>query len=221
MALAGAQKHITTRRLLVMISLVAIGSFAGIIAVGNAVQSGAIGEDWMGILGLVMSGATICAAIVSFIHAARHDRNGPAWAIGSFLFPYAVPLVLAALPATGGIAVHGAEDSVALRSILAGKWICPCGIIRSDVHEGETCDDCGKPLLRFHPAEKNQTCSACGFHFSDVDVTTEDTMQEVWARKGFRCNACGENLCVNCSPIEATGELAFRCGCGGSLAIRV
>jgi ribosomal protein S27E len=132
-----------------------------------------------------------------------------------------VPLVLAALPASSGVAVHGTEDSVALRSVLAGKWICPCGIIRSDVHEGEACDDCGKPLLRFHPAEKNQTCSACGFHFSDVEVTTEDTMQEVWARKGFRCNACGENLCVSCSPIEADGGLAFRCGCGGSLAIRV
>ena len=76
-------------------------------------------------------------------------------------------------------------------------------------------------MLRFHPAEKNQTCSACGFHFSDVEVTTEDTMQEVWARKGFRCNACGENLCVSCLPTDGEGEPAFRCGCGGSVAIRV
>ena len=221
MALAEVQKHITTRKLLVMSSLVAIGSFAGIIAIGNAVQNGAIADDWMGILGLGMSGATICAAIVSFIHAARHDRNGPAWAVGSFLFPYAAPLILAALPATGGVAVHGAEDAAELRSVLIGKWICQCGVIHSDAHDGDTCNDCGKPLLRFHPAEKNQSCSSCGFHFSDFNVTTEDTMQEVWARKGFRCNACGENLCMSCLPTEPDGELAFRCRCGGSVAIRV
>ena len=61
MEIADAQKLITTRTLLVMSSLLAIGSFAGIIAVGSAVQSGAIADDWVGILGLVMSGTTICA----------------------------------------------------------------------------------------------------------------------------------------------------------------
>ncbi|MFV2073180.1 MAG: hypothetical protein ACC742_11090 [Thermoanaerobaculales bacterium] len=42
-------------------------------------------------------------------------------------------------------------------------------------------------MLRFHPGEAGQSCSACGFRFSDVDVTTRDTMNDVWTRKGFRC----------------------------------
>ena len=221
MAIARVQKFLSTRHLLVASSLVAIGSFVGVIAISSTVRSGAVAEDWMGLLSLGLSGATICAAIVSFVHATRHDRNGPMWALGSFLFPYATPLILAALPATGRVAVHGAEDGPGLRSVLLGKWVCPCGVIRSEAHDGDTCDDCGKPMLRFHPAEPKQVCNGCGFRFSDFEVTTEDTMNEVWARKGFRCNACGENLCMSCLPADEDGELAFRCPCGGSVAIRV
>lgn len=221
MAVAEVRNSHMTRSLLVVSSLVAMGTFVGIIAVGNQAQKGSAAQDWMGLLGLVMTAATICAAVVAFIHAGRHQRNGPVWALGSFLFPYAVPLVLAVLPATGRIAVHGSDESVDLRSVLIGKWICPCGIIRSDVHEGDVCDECGHALLRFHPAERNQTCATCGFHFSEVEVTTEDTMQEVWARKGFRCNACGKNVCLSCLPTNEDGEIAYRCHCGSSVAIRV
>lgn len=211
----------TTRAMLVGSSLVAIGAFSGMIAIGNAVQTGAVADDWLGVLGLGMTAATICAAVVAFIHAGRNDRNGPAWALGSFLFPYITPLILAALPASGRVAVHGAENTAELRSVLAGKWICQCGVIHASARDGDICDDCGKPLLRFHPAEPNQTCASCGFRFSDFNVTTEDTMQEVWARKGFRCNACGENVCMSCLPADADGELDYRCRCGGSVAIRI
>lgn len=221
MALAGVQKYLTTRSLLVVSSLVALGSSAGVIAISEPVRSGAMADDWAGLLSLGLSAATITAAVASFIHATRHDRSGPIWALGGFLFPYAAPLVLAALPATGRVAVHGGKDEIALRSVLAGKWICPCGVIRSDAHEGDICDDCGKPMLRFHPAEKGLSCSLCNFRFSDADVTTDDTMQEVWARKGFRCNACGRNVCMSCLPTSSEGELEFRCPCGGSVAIRV
>jgi hypothetical protein len=221
MASARIQEVLSTRSLLVASSLVALGSFAGVIAISGAVRSGAIAEDWMGLLSLGLGGATVCGAIVSFIHAKRHDRNGPLWALGGFLFPYAAPLILAALPATGRVVVHGGKDEAALRSVLAGKWICPCGVIRSDARDGDTCDDCGKPMLRFHPAEKGHSCSLCSFRFSDSDVTTDDTMQGVWARKGFRCNACGQNVCMSCLPTSSEGELEFRCRCGGSVAIRV
>ncbi len=221
MALAEVRNVLSTRNLLVASSLVALGSFAGVIAIPSAVRSGAIAEDWMGLLGIGLGGATICATIVSFIHATHHDRNGPAWALGSFLFPYATPLILASLPAMSRGSVHGTEDTVALRSVLVGKWVCPCGVIRSEAHDRDVCEDCGKPMLRFHPAEPEQVCNGCGFRFSDIEVTTEDTMQEVWARKGFRCNACGENLCMSCLPIDGDGELGFRCHCGGSVAIRI
>lgn len=214
-------RHSTTRTLLVVSGLAAIASFAGLIAIGESVRSGTMAGDWMGVLSLGLSTATITAAIVSFIHATRHDRSGTAWALGGLLFPYAAPLVLAALPATGRSTVHGSPNSTELRSVLTGKWVCPCGVIRSDARDGDTCDDCGKPMLRFHPAEKDSSCSVCGFRFSDAEVTTEDTMQEVWARKGFRCNACGEDLCMSCLPTSSEGELEFRCRCGGSVAIRV
>ena len=221
MTTGGSPHRLATRSLLVGSSLVTIGAFAGMIAISGAVRSGAVADDWLGALGLGMTAATICAVVVSFIHAARNDRSGPAWAVGSLLFPYVTPLILALLPASGRVAVHGAEQAGDLRPLLIGKWICPCGVIHSDARDGDTCNDCGKPLLRFHAAELGQSCSECHFRFSDVDITTEDTMREVWARKGFRCNACGENLCLSCLPTNADGDTEYRCRCGGTVAIRI
>lgn len=221
MTIADTLKQVTTRKMLVASSLAVIGSMVGAIVLSSDARSGSAAVEWAGVLSIFMAGATICAVVVSFVHASRHDRSGMLWAVGSLLFPYAAPLVLAALPVTGGVSVSAAEDAAVLHSVLVGKWICSCGVIRSDAHDGDVCDDCGKPMLRFHPAEPGQVCSSCGFRFSDTVVTTEDTMQEVWARKGFRCNRCGERICMSCLPTDADGELDFHCRCGGSVAIRV
>jgi hypothetical protein len=221
MAASGPVARVTTRWMLVASSLVALGGFAGAIAIGNSVSAVGSSDAWIGLLGICLAGAAVFGAGVSFVHAGRIDRNGPAWAVGSFLFPYIAPLVLAVLPPTSRAVVRGGADGGQLRALLIGKWVCQCGVIHSDGRDGAVCNDCGKPLLRFHPGERGQSCAVCGFRFSDVDVTTEDTMQEVWARKGFRCNACGDNVCLSCLPRGRDGEPAYRCPCGGSLAIRV
>ncbi len=212
---------IGTRPLLLMAAGAAIAGFAGSIAIEGAVGSSALSSSWQGLLGALLGCGAIAAAVVSFIHAQRQQRNGFGWAIGALLFPYAAPVVLAALPAAGGVSVSDPEQAAGLKAVLAGKWICPCGQVRDDGREGALCDACGKPLLRFVAAEPGQRCAGCGFLFSDGAVRLDEQMVDVWSRKGFRCSACGCSVCLSCLPRNGDGDIAFHCSCGGGLAIRL
>lgn len=212
---------IGTRPLLLVAAGAAIAGFAGSIAIEDAVGRGALSPSWHGLLGALLGCGAIAAVVVSFIHAQRQQRNGFGWAVGALLFPYAAPLVLAALPAAGGAVVSDAEQSAGLKAVLAGKWICPCGQVRDDGREGELCATCGKPLLRFVAAEPDQRCSGCGFLFSDGAARLDEQMVDVWSRKGFRCSSCGGSVCLSCIPKDRDGEATFHCPCGGGLAIRL
>lgn len=212
---------IGTRPLLLVAAGATIAGFAGSIALEGPAQRGEIPVVLPGMLGLLLGLGTIAGVVLSFVHAQRQQRSGVGWAVGALLFPYAAPLVLAALPASGGVSVSRATQAAGLRSLLTGKWICPCGEVRDQGREGETCATCGKPLLRFVAAEPGQRCATCGFLFSDADVGLEDQIVDVWSRKGFRCSGCGACTCVSCMPADADGHATFRCSCGGGLAIRL
>jgi len=212
---------IGTRALLVAASGASIVGFAGAIASEAGPARGGAASVLPGVFATLLGLGAIAAVAVSFLHAHRQDRSGVAWAVGALLFPYAAPLVLAALPAAGGVTVAAAEGSAALRSALAGKWICQCGTVRDGAHEGDRCPVCDGPLLRFVAAEPGQRCAGCGFLFSDAPIGVDDRMSDVWSRKGFRCSACGDGVCVSCMVRDETGDPTHRCGCGGALAIRL
>jgi len=73
----------------------------------RAIQQGEMGGDWIGVLGLVMSGSVISNVIISYRYASKSGRLAGLWAVGSFLLPYVIPVILAFLPqSSSGIEVQ-------------------------------------------------------------------------------------------------------------------
>ncbi len=206
-----------TRVLLVATSGLVVVAFAGLILFDGAVRAGAASDDWIGVLSVAVGAGSIAAAAVSFIHATRERRDGVLWGVTALLFPFAAPLVLAALRSRRAPVIRGSS----LAAVLSDTWVCVCGVIRAGRQEGDVCPGCGKPLLRFHRAAPNRNCDGCGALFSDDEVSTQDCVGEVFARKGFHCNQCGRELCLRCIPSDAAGSPTFRCSCGGTVAIRI
>jgi hypothetical protein len=206
-----------TRVLLVATSGAVVAAFAGGFAIDGAVQAGTVSDDWLGIVGVVVGVGTIAAVAVSFIHATRLRRDGVKWGVAALLFPWAAPLVLAAVGSERGSVISGGT----LVSALAGKWVCGCGVVRAERLDGGLCPDCGRQQLRFHRAATSQTCMSCGALLSDAEISTEDTFDEVFESKGFHCDRCSGQLCLSCMPRDAAGASAFRCSCGGDVAIRI
>lgn len=54
--------------------------------------------DAVGGIVLIMVSAIIACLVVAYLYAKKCGRNAGLWGLGSFLLPYVVPLVLAALP---------------------------------------------------------------------------------------------------------------------------
>jgi hypothetical protein len=79
----------------------------------QAIQKGEMSGDWIGILGLIMSGSVISNVIISYRYARRSGRHAGLWAFGSFLLPYVIPVVLAFLPQpSSGIEVQATTQSL-------------------------------------------------------------------------------------------------------------
>ena len=206
-----------TRSLLVVTSGMVVAAFAGGIAIDGAVKAGTVSDDWLGVVGVVVGVGTIAAVAVSFIHATRLHRDGVKWGVAALLFPWAAPLVLATVSGQPGPVISEGT----LVSALADKWVCGCGVVRAERLEGGLCPDCGRQQLRFHRAATNQTCGGCGASLSDAEISTEDSFDELFERKGFHCDRCGRQLCLSCLPRDAAGAPVFRCSCGGDVAIRI
>ncbi len=206
-----------TRVLLIVTSAAVVTAFAGGIAIDGAVKSGEVSDDWLGVVVMVVAVGSIAAVGVSYVHATRLNRDGVKWGVAALLFPWAAPLVLAAV----GSERQPVMGSRSLVSTLADKWVCGCGVVRAERLDGGSCPDCGHPQLRFHRAATKQTCHVCDAPLSDVEVSTEDRFIDLLERKGFHCDRCGYQLCLSCIPRDAAGAPAFRCPCGGDVAIRI
>jgi hypothetical protein len=137
--------------------------------------------------------------------------------VASLLFPWAAPLVLAAVTSENATVISGATVVAALEN----KWICGCGTVRSVPFEGHVCPDCGEQQLRFHRAEPGESCNGCGTAFFDGEISTQDSFGEMVAGKGFLCEGCGRRLCLTCLPADENGDSVFQCSCGAAVAIRV
>lgn len=207
-----------TRAALAVASILVIIAFAGGIVLTESTTPAS--DAWIGLFSVLLPLGTIAAVVLSFLYARSQQRSPVGWAVGALFFPYAVPLVLAALSTPGAVVSRPAEASP-LKLVLVGKWICACGEVRDQAHEGEICPTCGKPRMRFVSGERNQRCSSCGFLLSDAEVRTSDRIIDVWSRKGFRCSRCGSTLCLSCVPKDVAGEPTLRCSCGGGLGIRL
>jgi hypothetical protein len=86
-----------TRIALVVLALLAIGSVVCMGSFSQAVQDGRMAKDWMGVFGLLMTGAVVANAVLSFRYAWGTGRQAVLWAVGALLLPYIVPFILALL----------------------------------------------------------------------------------------------------------------------------
>jgi hypothetical protein len=83
---------------LIILSLLSILSIILMVVFSQAIQEGKMSKDWMGGVGLLMSGSVIANVFLSYRYAWRIGRQAGLWALGAFLLPYVIPLILSFLP---------------------------------------------------------------------------------------------------------------------------
>jgi hypothetical protein len=92
---------------MVILSLTALICIILMSIFSRAIQQGEMRGDWIGVLGFVMSGSVISNVIISYRYASKSGRLAGLWAVGSFLLPYVIPVILAFLPqSSSGIEVQ-------------------------------------------------------------------------------------------------------------------
>ncbi len=95
------------RMWLVILSIISIASVAFMGIFSPAIQEGTMAKDWMGIFGLMMAGSIIANIFIAYRYAWKTGRQAGLYALGTFLLPYIVPLILAFLPtASSGVEVN-------------------------------------------------------------------------------------------------------------------
>ena len=87
-----------TRIALVMLSLVFIASMVLMGMLSASIHEGKIADNWIGVLGLLMTGAFLANLWSSYCYAMRTGRSAGLWTIGTLFLPYIIPIVLALIP---------------------------------------------------------------------------------------------------------------------------
>jgi len=100
------------RMWLVILSLISIASIVFMGLFSQIIQEGKMAKDWMGVFGLMMTGSLLSNVFVAYRYAWKTGRQAGLWAVGTFLLPYVVPLVLAFLPeASSGVEIYSEIQS--------------------------------------------------------------------------------------------------------------
>lgn len=84
---------------LLILSLLSIASMILMAVISQAIQEGKIAKDWIGVIGFLMSGSIITNVFLTYRYAWKTGRQAGLWALGAFLLPYIIPLILSFLPA--------------------------------------------------------------------------------------------------------------------------
>jgi len=96
---------------LVLLSLVLISCFVMKGVVIPLIQEDRVPNDLMGVLGLLMTFSYVANIIIAYRYARKTDRREGLYALGAFILPYLVPLVLAFLPGrSSGIEARGPSE---------------------------------------------------------------------------------------------------------------
>jgi hypothetical protein len=92
---------------LIVLSLISIFSFVLIGVLSQGIQEGKIAKNWIAVAGLLLTGCIITNVFLSYRYAWKSGRNAGLWALGAFLLPYIVPVILSFLsPVTERTDIH-------------------------------------------------------------------------------------------------------------------